>query len=174
MRRRIIENPYSLEPRFQLLLQEFYKVTQQEDMTAVETYLLFLQVAGESFQDRQTFLNRFVLSEGKLAVMGLLKAAGQLTPSELAQAAGVTPGTITGLLAGLEHAGLIRREEHLSDGRKAAITLAPEALALYEKAMAQRFHHIEGLLSSFTLQEQLQLRTLLGKLHKQLLDDPSS
>jgi len=163
-----------LDSRFQLLLEAFRQVMPQEDATPVAIYLLFLQVAGEGFQDRQAFLNRFTLSEGKLAVLGLLKASGQLTPSELAQASGVTPGTITGLLAGLEQSGLIRREEHLSDGRKATITLAPDALDSYEQALAQRFRHIEGLLSSFTHQEQEQLCTLLAKLHNQLLDHPSS
>lgn len=169
-----MERAYSLEPRFQLLLEEFRHVMQQQDTTLIEIYLLFLQVAGEGFQDRQEFLSRFTLSEGKLVVLGLLKASGELTPSELALASGVTPGTITGLLAGLEHSGLIRREEHLSDGRKAAISLTPNALTLYEEVLAQRFHHIEGLLSSFTLEEQQQLRTLLGKLHDQLIDHASS
>ena len=169
-----MERVLSLEPHFQLILEEFRQVMQREEVMLVETYLLFLQVAGESFDERQAFFNRFALSEGKVVVLGLLKASGQMTPSELARAAGVTPGTITGLLVGLERSGLIRREEHPEDGRKSTITLAPGALDFFEQVLAQRFLRMEELLASFTLQEQQQLRMLLGKLHDQLLDHPSS
>ncbi len=162
-----MERALSLEPHFQLILEEFRQVMQREEVTLVETYLLFLQVAGESFDERQAFFNRFTLSEGKVVVLGLLKAYGQMTPSELARAAGVTPGTITGLLVGLERSGLIRREEHPEDGRKATITLAPGAHDFFEQVLAQRFLRMEELLASFTVQEQQQLRMLLGKLHDQ-------
>ena len=119
----------------------------------METYLLFLQVAGESFNDRQAVFDRFALSEGKMAVLGLLKVSDQSTPSELAETLGVTPGTITGLLAGLERSGLIVREEHPTDGRKAALTRAFGTLALFDQVLAERFRHIEVLLSPFTPQE---------------------
>jgi MarR family transcriptional regulator, negative regulator of the multidrug operon emrRAB len=169
-----MEGIFDQEPRYQRLLEEFRRVAHTKETTLVETYLLFLQVAGESFDDRQALFDRFTLSEGKMAVLVLLKASGQSTPSELAAAAGVTPGTITGLLAGLERSGLIRREEHPTDGRKAAITLAPGTLALFDQILAERFHHIEVLLSPFTPQEQEQLRALLVKLHQRFLNDSSS
>ncbi len=169
-----MERALALEPHFQLILEEFRQVTQREEVPLIELYLLFLQVAGESFDERQAFFNRFALSEGKVVVLGLLKASGQMTPSELAQAAGVTPGTITGLLAGLERSGLIHREEHPQDGRKVAITLAPGTLAFFEHVLAQRSLRMEELLASFTLQEQQQLHRLLSKLHNQLLARPSS
>jgi DNA-binding MarR family transcriptional regulator len=86
----------------------------------------------------------------------------------------VTPGTITGLLAGLERSELIVREEHPTDGRKAAITLASGTLALFDQVLAERFRHIEALLSPFTPQEQEQLRALLVKLHQRFLDGSSS
>ena len=169
-----MERALNLEPRYQLLLEEFRQVMHTEKTSMVETYLLFLQVAGESFNDRQAFFDRFALSEGKVAVLALLKASGQSTPSELAEAIGVTPGTITGLLAGLERSGLIRREEHPTDGRRAAITLAPGTLALFDQVLSERFAHIEALLSTFTQEEQKQLRTLLVKLHQRLVSVPLS
>ncbi len=169
-----MEQAKTLNPRFQLILNEFRQVIPGEDVTRVELYLLFLQVAGESFAERQTFFDRFALSEGKIVVLGLLKTSGQMTPSELAQAAGVTPGTITGLLAGLERLGLIRREEHPSDRRKATIALAPETPAFLERVLAERFQRMEDHLASFTLEEQQQLRRLLGKLDDQLRVDHSS
>src|SRR5258708_33426129 len=165
---------FDQEPRYQRLLEEFRRVMHTEEATLVETYLLFLQVAGESFADRQAVFDRFALSEGKMAVLGLLKASGQSIPSELAEALSVTPGTITGLLAGLERSGLIVREEHPTDGRKAAITLASGTLALFDQVLAERFRHIEALLSPFTPQEQEQLRALLVRLGQRCLDGSSS
>lgn len=161
-----MERLFNLELRYQQLLEEFRRVMRTEEMSVVETYLLFLQVAGESFNDRQAFFDRFALSEGKVAILALLKVSGQSTPSELAEALGVTPGTITGLLAGLERSGFIRREEHPTDRRKAAITPTPGALALFDQVLSERFSHIEALLSTFTQEEQDQLRTLLVKLHQ--------
>jgi DNA-binding MarR family transcriptional regulator len=164
---------FDQEPRYQQLLEEFRRVMHTEGATRLETYLLFLQVAGESFADRQAMFDRFGLSEGKMAVLGLLKACGQSTPSELAEALRVTPATITGLLAGLERSGLIVREEHPSDGRKAAINLASGTLALFDQVLTARFRHIEALLSPFTGEELEQLRALLVKLHQRFLDGSS-
>ncbi|GCF06447.1 MarR family winged helix-turn-helix transcriptional regulator [Dictyobacter arantiisoli] len=158
----------------QPLLEEFRQVMHTEEMREVETYLLFLQVAGEGFNDRQAFFDQFALSEGKMAVLAFLKASGQSTPSELAVALKVTPGTITGLLVGLEHSGHIRREEHPTDRRKATITLAPSALALFDQIFSERFYKIKALLAPFTQEELEQLRTLLVKLHHQLVQALSS
>lgn len=164
-----MEHACDLELRYKQLLAEFRQVMHTEEIREIETYLLFLQVAGEGFNNRQALFDRFALSEGKMAVLAQLKASGQSTPSELAEVLKVTPGTITGLLAGLERSGLIRREEHPTDRRKAAITLAPDALALFDQALSERFYQIKSLLSTFTQKEQEQLRTLLIKLHQQLV-----
>jgi DNA-binding MarR family transcriptional regulator len=169
-----MEGVFDQESRYQRLLEEFRRVMHTAEATRVETYLLFLQVAGESFDDRQAVFNRFALSEGKMAVLGLLKAYGQSTPSELAAALGVTPGTITGLLAGMERSRLIVREAHPTDGRKAAITLASGTLALFDQVLEERFRHIEALLAPFTGEELEQLRALLFKLHQQFLKSSSS
>ncbi len=169
-----MEGVFEQRSRYQRLLEEFRQVMHTDEVKLVETYLLFLQVAGESFDDRQAFLGRFALSEGKVGVIMLLKESGQSTPSELAEELGVTPGTITGLLAGLERAGLIRREEHPIDRRKATITLTPGTQAFFDQVLAERFHHIKEIFSAFTSQEQEQLRALLVKLHQRFLDGSSS
>ena len=162
------------ESRYRLLLDEFRTVSPTSDTALLELYLLFLQVAEEGFQDRQTFFDRYALSEGKLVLLMILRTSGQLTPSELAEAAGVTAGTITGLLAGLERAGLVSRAPHPEDGRKATITVTPAALELCEQLLKARARHIEMLLSTFTFQEQQQLRTLLTKLHLRFNSRPAS
>ncbi len=74
----------------------------------------------------------------------------RLTPSALAEAAGVTRGTITGLLAGLERSGLVKRTEHPEDGRMFSIELTQQALDLFEQILPERFNHIGECISSLT------------------------
>src|SRR6266699_1966756 len=82
-----------------------------------ETYLYFLRIASDILAQQQAFFGRYDLSEGKLVVLQLVRQAPQhrLTPSALAEAAGVTRGTMTGLLAGLERSGLVKRTQHPED-----------------------------------------------------------
>ena len=166
--------PLAQNARYQRLMDELQATTPTSDLAVIDLYLYFLQVAEAGIQDRQAFFDRFALSEGKLAILVLLKSAGQLTPSELAEEAGVTQGTITGLLAGLERSGLVSREPHPDDGRKATIVLTPAALVLYEHVLNARLRHIEALLSVFSTQEQQQLRALLDTLHRQLVESLTS
>lgn len=160
-----------LDPRYKYLLAEFRLVARSEniapdDLARIETYLFFLQAAGKGLASCQDFLDRFALSEGKLSVLLLLKNTPQhqLTPSEIADGACVTRGTITGLLAGLERAGLVIRDEDPRDGRRAAITLTQHGEELLGRLMDERYHHIDQLISCFTPEETHQLHTLLEKL----------
>jgi DNA-binding MarR family transcriptional regulator len=138
--------------------------------TSVGTYLLFSWVAREVFADQQAFYDRFDLSEGKLVVLLLLRQAPhyRLTPSALAEAAGVTRGTITGLLGGLERSGLVKRTEHPEDGRMFSIELTQQALDLFEQMLPERFNHIEEFMSCLTEEEQHQLCALLEKMSREL------
>src|SRR5438552_2874431 len=104
-----MERILRLLPRHQALLDLACDIP-EVNTASVGTYLLFSCVAREVFTAQQAFFDRFDLSAGKLVVLLLLRQAAQyrLTPSALAEAAGVTRGTITGLLAGLEGSGLVK------------------------------------------------------------------
>src|SRR6266704_677273 len=100
-----MERTLRLLPRQQVLF-DLARHMPEVNTTSVGTYLLFSWVAREVFAAQQAFFDRFDLSEGKLVVLLLLRQAPQyrLTPSALAEAAGVPRGTIPGLLAG-QHPG---------------------------------------------------------------------
>src|SRR5258707_11846929 len=138
------------------------------DTTSVGTYLLFSWVARDVFAAQQAFYDRFELSDGKLVVLLLLRQAphSRLTPSALAEAAGVTRGTMTGLLAGLERAELVKRTEHPEDGRMFTIELTEAALDLFEQVLPERFRHIKEFMSTLTEEEQQQLLSLLEKMNR--------
>ena len=164
-----MERTLRLLPRHQLFL-DLARQVPEVDNTAVETYLLFSRVAGDIFANQQAFFGRYELSEGKLVVLLLLRQAPhyRLTPSALAEAAGVTRGTITGLLAGLERSGLVKRADHPEDGRMFTIELTQQALDLFEQMLPKRFEHIGEFMSSLTEEEQHQLRALLEKMNRGL------
>ena len=164
-----MERTLRLLPRQQVLF-DLARHIPEVDTTSVGTYLLFTWVAHEVSAAQQEFYDRFELSEGKLVVLLLLRQAPhyRLTPSALAEAAGVTRGTITGLLAGLERSGLVKRTEHPEDGRMFSIELTQQALDLFEQMLPERFKHIEEFMSSLTQEEQHQLRALLEKMNRGL------
>jgi DNA-binding MarR family transcriptional regulator len=155
-----------LSPRHQLFLDLAHQVP-GADMASVETYLYFSRVASDIFAKQQEFFGNYQLSEGKLVVLLLLLQAPhyRLTPSTLAEAAGVTRGTITGLLTGLERSGLVKRDDHPEDGRMFTIALTQQALDLFEKILPDRVNRIMEFMSSLTEQEQHQLFVLLEKMN---------
>jgi len=164
-----MERTLRLLPRHQIFF-DLARHMPEVDTTSVGTYLLFTLVAREVLDFQQVFFDRFELSEGKFVVLLLLRQAPHyhLTPSALAEAAGVTRGTMTGLLAGLERSGLVKRTEHPQDGRMFSIELTRQALDLFEQIVPERFKHVEEFMSSLTEEEQHQLRALLEKLMRGL------
>lgn len=170
-----MERPPDRAPRGRLL-REVARQLPSADLAALDTYLTFTRVANEVFAQQQAFLARYALSEGRLVVLQLLRQAPQsrLTPSALAAAAGVTRGTMTGLLAGLQRAGLVTRTQHPADGRMAHIELTARALALFERVLPERVERIMRVMSPLTAQQQQQLHAVLETVERGLpaLDAP--
>jgi DNA-binding MarR family transcriptional regulator len=164
-----MERTLRLSPRHQLFL-DLVRQAPEVDIAAVETYLYFLRIASDIFANQQAFFGRYELSEGKLVVLQLLRQAPhyRLTPSALAKAAGVTRGTMTGLLVGLERSGLVKRDEHPEDGRMFSIELTEAALDLFERILPERVNRIMEFMSSLTEEEQHQLRAFLEKMERGL------
>src|SRR6266581_668542 len=169
-----MERTLRLLPRQQVLF-DLARHMPEVNTTSVGTYLLFSWVAREVFAAQQAFYDRFELSEGKLIVLLLLRQAPhyRLTPSALAEAAGVTRGTITGLLSGLERSGLVKRTEHPEDGRMFSIELSQKAIDLFEQILPERIHRIKEFMASLTEEERHQLIVLLEKMahHLPALND---
>ncbi len=164
-----MEPAFCLSPR-QQLLRDLACQMPEADIASVETYFYFLRVAGEVSANQQTSLGCYELSEGKLVVLLLLHHAPhwRLTPSALAEAAGVTRGTISGLLGGLERSGLVRRTPHPGDKRCFNIELTRPALRLIEEVLPQGLHRITQLMAALDEGEQRQLRAFLEKMERGL------
>ncbi len=164
-----MERTLRLSPRYQLFL-DLVRQVPEANLAAVETYLYFLRVASDIFANQQAFFGRYELSEGKLVVLQLLRQNphDRLTPSALAQAAGVTRATMTGLLTGLERSGLVKRDEHPQDGRMLSIELTKPALDLFEQMLPERINRIMEFMSWLTEEEQHHLHAFLEKMERGL------
>jgi DNA-binding MarR family transcriptional regulator len=148
-------------------IRERAKTIPGMDIDSLETYLIFRRVASELVATIQGYMANAGFSEGRLAILLLLREAPEhsLAPSELAEQIEVTRGTITGLLDGLEKAGWVVRKNHPEDRRMLTIQLTEEGLAMLERAMPEHFRRIQEFMSRANLskEEQKQLVTLLDK-----------
>ena len=95
------------------------------DASALQVCLDLLMTADLTRAELERRFFRASLSEGRFAILAMLLDATDwsLTPSELAEGAGVTRATMTGLLDGLERKTLVERKGHKSDRRKVVVRL---------------------------------------------------
>ena len=73
------------------------------------------------------------LSWAAFTVLFVLWIWGEQQTRDLAAEAGVTKGTLTGVLKTLEKRGLARRRAHESDGRLVMVSLEPKGLGVIER-----------------------------------------
>lgn len=74
----------------------------------------------------------------ELSVLGYLHRRGLLTPGELAAAERVQPQTLTRTLTSLAESGLVSRQEHPHDARRALLALTDAGRDALRHDMAQR------------------------------------
>lgn len=114
--------------------------------------------------DCATRLGKHGLSEGKFVLLFLLRGeADGLSPHELARRAGVTRGTITGLLDGLERDGFLARHADLLDRRKLLVRLSAKGEAAAANLVDEHAQWIASLFADFTAEEMQLLSSLLEK-----------
>ena len=156
-------SPTSPNSRALQLLADRYP---QLEVSPVEACLAFLQTAAEIHDAIDVHFSRYGLSMGKFTLlMQLLQAEDhRLTPSECAARSGVTRGTITGLLDGLERDGWVRRQPHSCDRRRLTLQLTESGLQRLDEMLPDHFCRTSGLMAQFTSLEKKTLVQLLAKL----------
>jgi MarR family transcriptional regulator, organic hydroperoxide resistance regulator len=112
------------------------------------------------------------LSWAAFTVLFVLWVWGDQQTRHLAAEAGVTKGTLTGVLKTLEKRGLARRRGHEEDGRLVLVSLEPRGQDVIER-LFPAFNRGEALVSaSLTPKEKDQLAALLRKIIRTVEDDP--
>uniref|UniRef100_UPI0006874E05 MarR family winged helix-turn-helix transcriptional regulator n=1 Tax=Ectobacillus panaciterrae TaxID=363872 RepID=UPI0006874E05 len=123
-----------------------------------------IRVTHEVEHELTSKLSYFGLSDRKYKILlSLLNHERPLNPSELADYAGVTRSTITGLLDGLEKDEFIRKSMP-EDRRKTAIHVTEKGRQVVNTLTPLYGTYITNIFSKMTKEEQLLLMDLLGKI----------
>lgn len=162
-------------PKYQALL-ELANRYPDLDIASVETCLAFLRTSAEVYGVLDVHFADHQLSMGKFIVVMLLMQAGPtgLTPSDCAERAGVTRGTITGLLDGLERENWIRREPYPQDRRRLMVVLTESGLERLDAMLPGHFRMVADMLGELTTDEKALLKKLLIKFRNSTLTLPES
>jgi DNA-binding MarR family transcriptional regulator len=168
-------------PRYECLL-EAAKEFPDLDPSAVEAFLHLLRTSDEAFSVTDRILGDHNISHGRFGVLMLLwrsvqpRAArlmgadecvpGPRTPAELADAAGVTRATMTGLIDTLERDGFVKREPDPDDRRMMSVRLTAAGERFLREFMPGHFQAVASLMSPLSEAERKTLVRLLGKLQQ--------
>ena len=138
------------------------------DPSAVEVCLLTLRAAGDMVALFNTFLARYGLTQGRFTVMMVLFRDPEegLTPSVLAEKAGVTRATMTGLLDGLEREGLVQRKHLASDRRSSGVRLTGKGRKFLETILPGHYRRVAALMEPLSEPERKRLVGLMSKMRK--------
>jgi DNA-binding MarR family transcriptional regulator len=156
-------------PRYETIKAHAHRYPEL-DATAVEAFLVLMQVAGDTTAALDAHLARHDISQGRFTILMLLKRSGEgmASPSELAESAGVTRATVTGLLDGLERDQLIQRSHSTHDRRAIGVHLTEKGRRFIEEILPDHFRRISRLMQHLSEPERKQLIQLLGKVSQGL------
>jgi DNA-binding MarR family transcriptional regulator len=162
-------------PRYECLL-ECSKHHSELDPRAAELFMHLLRVADELSAYRTDFLTRNKISNGRFTVLMLLSSlsyAGEntaetpsLSPADLAERAGVTRATMTGLIDTLERDGLVRRESDPRDRRAMLVHLTTKAESFMAKLLPAYFRQVSAIMAPLQAKEQVEMLRLLTKVRE--------
>jgi len=93
------------------------------------------------------------LSPARASALSVLVFGGARSLTELADAERVTPATMSKLVTGLEHAGLVQRHPDVNDGRAIRIESTAKARRILERGRVSRLELLQQLLSEATEDE---------------------
>ncbi len=166
-------------PRYECLL-EAAREFPDLDPSAAEAFLHLLRTGDEVFAMTERNLTEHSISHGRFGVLMLLwrstqpRAAklmgaddcacgGPRTPAELADAAGVTRATMTGLIDTLERDGLVKREPDPDDRRMMSVRLTAKGDRFLNDFLPGHFKVIAEVMSPLSENERKSLVRILTK-----------
>ncbi len=164
-------------PRYECLLAaaELYPTM---NPIAHEAFLHLLRTADLAGEEQRRFFTKIGMTQGRFSVLMLLFHSfpdeEPATPAALAEMAGVTRATMTGLLDTLERDGLIAREADEHDRRLIRVRLTPSARELEKWLFPDWCSLVESMMTALDDGECRQLAALLQKLQTKLSAPPSS
>ncbi len=162
-------------PRYECLLEAAKRYPALEP-SACEVFLHLLRTGDEAFRVIEQHFQARGLSQGRFTVLMLLcdKTCGEshaLTPAQLAEKAGVTRATMTGLIDTLERDKMVLRQPDPADRRQITVSLTPRGLAFLNDLLPEHFRRIASLLLVLSEKERRTIVRLLGKIAARAADE---
>ncbi len=159
-------------PRYECLQQAAQRLPDL-DPAACEVFLQLLRTGDELSRLQQAYLAQHSVSQGRFTVLMLLMRAGAgccepeksgwCSPAELAERAGVTRATMTGLIDTLEKDGYVKREPDANDRRMMMVRPTPKADAFLRGMLPGYFRMISAVIGELGEAERRALVQLLEK-----------
>jgi len=160
-------------PRYDCLL-EAAREFPDLDPSACDAYLHLLRTGDEAFRVIGSNLASHGMSSGRFMVLMLLldkknwrPLTTMPTPAELAEKAGVTRATMTGLIDTLERDGLVKREPDPEDRRRMLVQLTAPGHSALMGILPGHFQRMTGLMRTLSEAERKALVRLLDKVAEQ-------
>jgi DNA-binding MarR family transcriptional regulator len=122
--------------------------------------------AVAAFQDATDLVDeaagvRLGLNRSDLRCLGILGRVGAMTAGDLARAAGLTPGAITGVVDRLVKAGYAHRTRDVGDRRRVTIDTTPAARRVTEEIWGPIGSEAQRRLARRTVEELTLIRDFL-------------
>jgi DNA-binding MarR family transcriptional regulator len=169
-------------PRYECL-QEAAQAFPDLDPSAMEAYLHLLRTGTDCMEYSHEYLSSHNVSSGRFTVLMLLFKLQHgcsecckkvnpdvVTPAELADMAGCTRATMTGLIDTLERDDLVKRTPDVNDRRMMTVSLTQKGVTLLTKMLPGHFKRIAHLMACLTEPERKTLVRLLSKISTQVAE----
>ena len=131
---------------------------------AAVSYILRAATAVRNHMEGGT-LAQYELSWSAFTTLFVLRVWGEMDARSLAQEAGVTAATLTGVMKTLEARQLLRRKNDRADGRRVLVGLSPRGRKVVDEIMPVFNRHDDLVTQALTEEEQTDLlqalRTIL-------------
>jgi DNA-binding MarR family transcriptional regulator len=145
------------------VLGKFAERYPDADITAVSGFLHLLRVATDLSVALDACLSKHGLLQGRWWVLILLmrEDSRDSTPSVLAEKAGVTRATMTGLIDGLEQSGLVERVYTKDDRRSVLIRLTDAGQDKLDAVMPDYYRRVRKCMQALDGEKRAQLQQIL-------------
>lgn len=146
------------------------RVYPQTDLKAIEVFSALIGLSGEILCAVNSALARSGVSQARFRTLLHLRRAGKggLHPMNLAKALGVGRATVTGLVDGIEQAGLARRLPCADDRRSIMVALTAKGEKLIDSLAPDRLKRVSELMGGLSGAEKKEFTRLLDKVNANL------
>ena len=149
------------------VLAKFAERYPDADVSAITSFLYLLRVATDLSIALDACLSKHGLLQGRWWVLILLMREDNktATPSSLAEKAGVTRATMTGLIDGLEQSGLVERLFAKEDRRSIKIALTEAGQSKLDVVMPDYYRRLRRCMRAVNSAQRADLQLILGLMH---------